>query len=95
MTGFSITCLRCGASMVLKPGVSDPDKEPIRFGNLSEVYNFMKCKSCGNEIRDRFDYVFDEEKKDEVQVYIWEDASEDLPEESTSYEICPSGNCEI
>jgi len=85
MTGFQITCLRCGTSMDVKPGFRDVSDELIQFGTLNR--DFIKCR-CGNHIKSNYAFAL------KGDVYIWVDASKNIPDESTVYGIdCPTGKC--
>ena len=89
MSGFQITCLRCGTSMNVVPGFRDVPNEPIRFG--TDLRDFVQCK-CGNEIHSGYEYALEKE------VCTWVDASMkmNIPDESTVYGIsCPGGKCEM
>ena len=87
MTGFKITCLRCGAEMVIKPGVRSVEAEPVRieWDDFSES-QYVGC-NCGNAIAS--DAVFDK--------HIWSDRSEKRrADESTVYGVdCRGGRCEF
>ena len=93
MNGFSLTCLRCGETMIVKPGDRDREREPIRFGTATETYTFMKCR-CGNAIEDYYHWENENEDDEPKLIDRWIDASEQAIDESTVYgNDCPGGKC--